>query len=78
MATQTDDAVKKDLTAEVAEWIEAFDEVVANDWEQGAALLAALRSRAREAELHAALMEKLFAQRATVVKAAEVVAALAG
>ena len=32
----------------------------------------------REAELHAALMEKLFAQRATVVKAAEVVAALAG
>jgi len=30
----------------------------------------------REAELHAALMEKLFAQRATVVKAAEVVAAL--
>jgi len=49
MATQTDDAVKKDLTAEVAEWIEAFDEVVANDWEQGAALLTALRSRAREA-----------------------------
>ena len=49
MAIQTDDAVKKDLTAEVAEWIEAFDEVVANDWEQGAALLAALRSRAREA-----------------------------
>src|SRR6202021_2664194 len=49
MAIQTDDAVKKDLTAEVAEWIEAFDEVVANDWEQGAALLTALRSRAREA-----------------------------
>jgi pyruvate dehydrogenase E1 component len=49
MATQTDDAVKKDLTAEVAEWIEAFDEVVANDWEQAAALLTALRSRAREA-----------------------------
>jgi len=49
MSIQTDDVVKKDLTAEVAEWIEAFDEVVANDWEQGAALLAALRSRAREA-----------------------------
>jgi len=49
MATQTDDAVKKDLTAEVAEWIEAFDEVVAHDWEQGATVLAALRSRAREA-----------------------------
>jgi pyruvate dehydrogenase E1 component len=44
-----DEAVKKDLTAEVAEWIEAFDEVVANDWEQGAALLSALRTRAREA-----------------------------
>src|SRR5580658_9942210 len=49
MAIQTDDTVKKDLTAEVAEWIEAFDEVVANDWEQGAALLQALRNRAREA-----------------------------
>ena len=44
-----DEAVKQDLTSEVAEWIEAFDEVVAKDWEQGAALLAALRSRAREA-----------------------------
>ena len=44
-----DEAVKKDMTAEVAEWIEAFDEVVAQDWEQGAALLTALRSRAREA-----------------------------
>ena len=48
MAT-VDEAVKQDLTAEVQEWIEAFDEVVANDWEQGAALLSALRSRAREA-----------------------------
>src|SRR6195952_365706 len=44
-----DEAVKKDMTAEVAEWIEAFDEVVAEDWEQGAALLSALRTRAREA-----------------------------
>jgi pyruvate dehydrogenase E1 component len=44
-----DEAVKKDLTAEVAEWIEAFDEVVAHDWEQGAAVIAALRTRAREA-----------------------------
>jgi pyruvate dehydrogenase E1 component len=43
------EAVKKDLTAEVAEWIEAFDKVVAQDWEQGAALLSALRTRAREA-----------------------------
>jgi pyruvate dehydrogenase E1 component len=49
MATQLDDAIQHDLTAEVAEWIEAFDEVVANDWEQGSAVLAALRTRAREA-----------------------------
>src|SRR5215469_4748950 len=38
-----------DFSAEVSEWIEAFDEVVASDWEQGAELLEALRSRAREA-----------------------------
>jgi pyruvate dehydrogenase E1 component len=49
MATQVDDAIKQDLSAEVAEWIEAFDDVVANDWEQGAAVLSALRTRAREA-----------------------------
>ena len=49
MATQLDEAIKQDLTAEVSEWIEAFDEVVAHDWEQGAALLSALRTRAREA-----------------------------
>jgi pyruvate dehydrogenase E1 component len=49
MATQLDDAIKQDLNAEVAEWIEAFDEVVAHDWEHGAALLSALRTRAREA-----------------------------
>jgi pyruvate dehydrogenase E1 component len=49
MPTNVEEAVKQDLTAEVSEWIEAFDEVVANDWEQGAALLAALRTRAREA-----------------------------
>jgi len=49
MPTNVDEAVKRDMTAEVAEWIEAFDEVVATDWEQGAALLSALRTRAREA-----------------------------
>jgi pyruvate dehydrogenase E1 component len=49
MATQVDDAIKQDLTAEVAEWIEAFDQVVAHDWEQGAAVMSALRTRAREA-----------------------------
>jgi len=38
-----------DFSAEVSEWIEAFDEVVASDWEQGAHLLEALRSRARQA-----------------------------
>src|ERR1700761_9764505 len=50
MATNTlDPAVQQDLTAEVAEWIEAFDEVVAHDWEHAGELLAALRTRAREA-----------------------------
>src|ERR1700743_1729228 len=49
LATNLEGAVKQDMTAEVAEWIEAFDEVVAQDWEQGAALLSALRTRAREA-----------------------------
>src|SRR6201985_1060023 len=49
LATNLEGAVKQDMTAEVAEWIEAFDEVVAKDWEQGAALLSALRTRAREA-----------------------------
>src|ERR1700679_947236 len=48
MATQVDEAIKHDLSAEVAEWIEAFDDVVANAWEQGAAGLSALRTRARE------------------------------
>jgi pyruvate dehydrogenase E1 component len=38
-----------DFSAEVSEWIEAFDEVVAGDWEQGAELLEALRARARQA-----------------------------
>jgi pyruvate dehydrogenase E1 component len=54
MPTNTEEAVAKDMTAEVAEWIEAFDEVIAQDWEHGAALLAALRSRAREAGMPAA------------------------
>lgn len=49
MAVKVDEAVQQDLTAEVQEWIEAFDQVVANDWEQGAAVLSALRTRAREA-----------------------------
>ena len=54
MDTKVEEAVQKDMTAEVAEWIEAFDEVVAQDWEQGAVLLSALRTRAREAGVPAA------------------------
>ncbi len=49
MPVKVDEAVQQDLTAEVAEWIEAFDAVVAHDWEQGATVLSALRTRAREA-----------------------------
>ena len=40
---------KIDFSAEVSEWIEAFDDVVAEDWQQGAELLETLRQRAREA-----------------------------
>ena len=47
---QIDTANPADLTAEIAEWLEAFDEVVvAEGPEQGAELLAALRHRARSA-----------------------------
>ncbi len=49
MTTKLEEAAKQDFTAEVSEWIEAFDDVVAADWEQGAELLGALRQRAREA-----------------------------
>jgi len=49
MKMKVDAAVKQDFAAEMAEWIEAFDDVVAGDWEQGAVLLQALRQRAREA-----------------------------
>jgi pyruvate dehydrogenase E1 component len=38
-----------DFSAEVSEWIEAFDDVVAEDWQRGAQLLETLRQRAREA-----------------------------
>jgi pyruvate dehydrogenase E1 component len=48
MTTKLEPAAKIDYSAEVAEWIEAFDEVVAADWEQSAELLTALRQRARE------------------------------
>jgi pyruvate dehydrogenase E1 component len=49
MTTKLEDAAKQDFAAEMSEWIEAFDDVVAQDWEQGAELLGALRTRAREA-----------------------------
>ena len=42
-----------DLTEEVAEWIEAFDQVVVDEGpEQAAELLGALRQRAREAGIN--------------------------
>ncbi len=49
MTTKLETPAQVDFAAEVSEWIEAFDEVVASDWERGAELLETLRSRAREA-----------------------------
>ena len=50
MNTTTDLPANVDLSSEVAEWIEAFDDVVASEGpEQGAELLSAIRQRAREA-----------------------------
>src|SRR6185437_12546536 len=49
MTMKVETPVEQDFLAEVAEWIEAFDDVVAADWEHGAELLGALRKRAREA-----------------------------
>ena len=42
------DTVKSDFAAEVAEWLEAFDQVVAADDAQAADILGALRQRAGE------------------------------
>ena len=49
MATKVDEVAKLDFSSEMSEWIEAFDDVVAADWENGAELVEALRRRAREA-----------------------------
>jgi len=49
MTTKTEVPTKSDFSAEMAEWIEAFDGVVAAEWENGGELLKALRQRAREA-----------------------------
>ncbi len=43
-----EDAAKQDFTAEVQEWLEAFDQVVAADESQAADILGALRQRAGE------------------------------
>ncbi len=53
MATKVDDVAKLDFSAEMSEWIEAFDDVVAADWENGAELVEALRragARGRRAD----------------------------
>ena len=49
MTTKTEVPAKVDFAAEMAEWIEAFDDVVAEDWKNGAELLKSLRQRGREA-----------------------------
>jgi pyruvate dehydrogenase E1 component len=49
MTTKLETPAQADFAREVSEWIEAFDEVVAGDWEQSAELMKALRTRAREA-----------------------------
>ena len=48
MAMKLETPASEDFSAEVSEWIEAFDDVVADDWEHGAKLLEALRQRARD------------------------------
>jgi pyruvate dehydrogenase E1 component len=53
MSTKLTIPVQNDLAAEIAEWIEAFDDmVVAEGPEQGAELLAALKQRGREAGIN--------------------------
>ena len=46
--TKMDDAQRQDFTAQVAEWMEAFDDVVSEGRELGTELLEALRQRAQE------------------------------
>ncbi len=48
MNTKLADPVQTDFSAEVAEWMEAFEDVIAQDPAQGTELLAALRQRGRE------------------------------
>ena len=49
MTIKLETPARTDFSEEVSEWIEAFDDVVANDWENGAELLEALRQRAQQA-----------------------------
>jgi pyruvate dehydrogenase E1 component len=49
MTTKAEAPATTDFSAEMAEWIEAFDDVVAEDWQHAAELLTTLRARAREA-----------------------------
>jgi pyruvate dehydrogenase E1 component len=49
MTMKTEVPAKAEFSAELAEWIEAFDDVVAQEWENAAELLKALRQRGREA-----------------------------
>jgi len=48
MTTKNEGTVKADFSAEMAEWIEAFDQVVAEETTNGAELLKALRQRGGE------------------------------
>ena len=48
MTMKMDEAVRQDFTAQVAEWLEAFDDVVRDGRELGTELLEALRQRAAE------------------------------
>ena len=48
MTTKSDDTVRQDFAAQVAEWMEAFDDVVAEGRELGTELLEALKRRAHE------------------------------
>ena len=47
MTTKLETPAKQDFLEEVSEWIEALDDVVATDWEQGAELLGALKQRVK-------------------------------
>ncbi|HZY63280.1 MAG TPA: pyruvate dehydrogenase (acetyl-transferring), homodimeric type [Edaphobacter sp.] len=48
MTMKLESPTQTDFSEEMSEWIEAFDDVVANDWEHGAELLEALRQRAHQ------------------------------